>query len=151
AVGSMVPLRTADILAVLEAINTVRMPATRLHLLGVTRVTHLREFERYGVASFDSTSPLLQAFKDNRDNYYTLDGAYCAIRVPQVEGNPKLRAAITAGIVDGRTARRLEQQVLSRIRSFACGQSALSEVLAAIKAYDEITGAKPDRIGQYEA
>jgi hypothetical protein len=68
ALGGMVPLKSQDILRCLEAIQVERHPRTRLHLLGVTRTGHLPEFSRLGVASFDSTSPLRQAFKDARDN-----------------------------------------------------------------------------------
>ncbi len=72
ALGGLVPLKTAEILAVLEAVAAVRKPETRLHLFGVTRCEHFEQFAQFGVASFDSTSPLRQAFKDDRDNYHTL-------------------------------------------------------------------------------
>ena len=85
ALGGMVPLKTREILECLAKINDVRSPDTKLHLLGVTRTDHVSAFAGCGVASFDSTSPLRQAFKDDRDNYYTLDRTYTAIRIPQVE------------------------------------------------------------------
>src|SRR5262249_51940326 len=87
ALGGMVPLKTDQILACLEAVAQVRRPSTRLHLLGITRCDQMSSFEVYGVVSFDSTSPLRQAFKDDKDNYHTLDRNYLALRVPQVEGN----------------------------------------------------------------
>ena len=52
------PLKTKDILECLRAVDGVRAPATRLHLLGVTRTDHLTTFASHGVVSFDSTSPL---------------------------------------------------------------------------------------------
>ncbi|HLM46537.1 MAG TPA: tRNA-guanine transglycosylase DpdA, partial [Myxococcaceae bacterium] len=88
ALGGMVPLKSPEILACLAEIDKVRSPGTRLHLLGVSRTEHLAEFSRLGIASFDSTSPLRQAFKDDRDNYYANDYKYTALRIPQVEGNP---------------------------------------------------------------
>ena len=90
AMGGMVPLKTHEILACLERVNQSRHPDTRLHLLGITRCEQVREFARFGAASFDSTSPLRQAFKDLKDNYWTLDRTYSAIRVPQVQANPSL-------------------------------------------------------------
>ena len=98
--GGMVPLKTSEILACLERVNQSRKVSTRLHLLGITRCEQVREFARYGVASFDSTSPLRQAFKDLKDNYWTLDRNYSAIRVPQVQANPSLLKKIVAGKVN---------------------------------------------------
>ena len=65
-----------------------------------------REFASYGVTSFDSTSAFRQAFKDDKDNYHTVDRTYTAIRVPQVDGNPKLKKQILAGRVDQEDAIR---------------------------------------------
>ena len=67
----MVPLKTPEIEACLQAIEDVRHPETRFHLLGITRTELVKHYERYGVTSFDSTSPFRQAFKDDRDNYYS--------------------------------------------------------------------------------
>ena len=50
AVGGLVPLRTPEILAVLEAIAAVRKPHTKLHLFGVTRCDHFEQFANFGVA-----------------------------------------------------------------------------------------------------
>ena len=61
------------------------------------------EFRGLGVTSFDSTSAFRQSFKDDRDNYHTTGRTYTAIRVPQVEGNAKLKRNIEAG----RIARRM--------------------------------------------
>ena len=51
-----------------------------LHLLGVTRTEEVASFQRYGVTSFDSTSPFRQAFKDDRDNFYGQDRTWIALR-----------------------------------------------------------------------
>src|SRR5437762_1270840 len=67
ALGGMVPLKTEDILACLERIEEVRQAGTAIHLLGVTRTDNVSQFADYGVESFDSTSPLRQAFKDEKD------------------------------------------------------------------------------------
>ena len=73
ALGGMVPLKTPSILQCLEAIGAVRAPRTEFHLLGVTRSEHITQFQKFGVTSFDSTSPLRQAFKHDKDNFYTMD------------------------------------------------------------------------------
>ena len=110
AIGGLVAQKTEEIIAVLATISGVRAPETRLHLLGVTRCEQIPEFATHGVTSFDSTSPFRQAFKDDRDNYYTLDGTWVALRVPQVEGNAKLQRRVRAGEIDQALARRLEQR-----------------------------------------
>lgn len=136
ALGGMIPLKTQDILSCLAAIKEVRLPSTRLHLLGVTRTDHVLTFADYGVASFDSTSPLRQAFKDDRDNYYTLDRTYTAIRVPQVEGNPQLQRRIASGAVSQERARKLEEESLKALRQFDAGECSLENTLETIMAYE---------------
>jgi hypothetical protein len=136
ALGGMVPLKTKEILACLAAINELRSPNTRLHLLGVTRTDHVAIFAGYGVVSFDSTSPLRQAFKDDKDNYYTLDRTYTAIRVPQVDGNPRLQRLIASGALSQDRARHLERSCLDALRQYNAGECSLERTLDAIVAYD---------------
>ena len=140
AVGGMVPLKTPDILAVLEAVNGVRRPDTALHLLGVTRTDQIEAFDRFGVTSFDTTSPFLRAFKDAKQNYFTPSGSYTALRVPQVEGNRPLEKLIRAGRVDQRRARYLEQSCLAALRKFHDGGSSVDEVLGLLLEYEDLVG-----------
>lgn len=136
AVGGMVPLKTAQIRESLAAINEVRAPGTRLHLLGVTRTEHLWEFSSFGVESFDSTSPLRQAFKDEDDNYYTLDRTYSAIRIPQVQANPKLEKSIRAGRTSQGEARRLEKACLDVMARYDAERATIDEALETLASYD---------------
>jgi hypothetical protein len=105
ALGGMVPLKTPEIEACLQAIEGVRRPETRFHLLGIIRTELVKRYERYGVASFDSTSPFRQAFKDDRDNYYAPDRKYLAIRVMQVDSNNRLKQRVLAGQLDQNAGR----------------------------------------------
>jgi hypothetical protein len=139
----MVPLKTREILECLARIGDVRSPDTKLHLLGVTRTDHVSAFAGYGVASFDSTSPLRQAFKDDRDNYYTLDRTYTAIRIPQVQGNPSLQRKIASGAVSQDRARQLEKSCLDLMRRYATDNCSMEEVLDALVVYD--TFCEPSR------
>lgn len=138
AVGGMVPLKTHEILSILEGIHAVRLPRTRLHLLGVTRTERVREFAALGVTSFDSTSPLRQAFKDDRDNYYTLERTYVALRVPQVEGNPGLQRRIASGAVSQDVARRCERNCLTLLDDFARERAPMELVLDALLEYERL-------------
>lgn len=149
AMGGMVPLKTPAIIETLYAVNEEIRSDTHLHLLGVTRPNHMRQFAQCGVTSFDSTSPFLQAFMDERDNYHTLDGSHVAIRVPQVDGNTRVRQLVNAGEVDQRYARRLERNCLAEIRGYAEGKSCLSSAIAAVREYAALLGDKKDRTQQY--
>jgi hypothetical protein len=149
AIGGLVPLKTKDILACLQAIDAVRRPETRLHLLGVTRTDQVESFSSYGVVSFDSTSPLRQAFKDDRDNYYTLERTYTAIRIPQVEGNPRLQRRIRAGQISQDAARSLEQRCLAAFKTFDAGDASLDDLLEVLHEYEELYDPGSDRRRAY--
>lgn len=149
ALGGLVAQKTDEIRDVLAAISEVRTPATRLHLLGVTRCERIPEFATHGVTSFDSTSPFRQAFKDDRDNYYALDRTWVALRVPQVEGNTKLQRRVRAGEIDQALARRLEHAALSQLAAFDNGQVDVESVVAALREYETLHDEKRDRSEAY--
>lgn len=149
ALGGMVPLKTHEILACLHEIDRIRRPTTRLHLLGVTRVEEMLTFERLGVVSFDSTSPLLKAFKDDKDNYFTPEGAFPAIRIPQVDGNAKLKAAILAGVVSQDKALKLERASLVALKAFDADRCTVDDALDPILAYHELCGGKVKQVAAY--
>ena len=149
AIGGMVPLKTHEILACLREISTVRDRGTQLHLLGITRCASMREFSTLGVTSFDSTSAFRQAFKDDKDNYHTADRTYTALRVPQVDGNPKLRARIQAGQVSQQDARGKEQACLGLLRGFDAGEASIEELLGALQDYQTIFDGRRDYSSAY--
>lgn len=152
ALGGLVGQKTDEIVAVLKAIDVVRARGvTRMHLLGVTRHESIPKFATYGVTSFDSTSPFRQAFKDDRDNYYTLDRQWIALRVPQVEGNPKLERSIRAGDIDQTLARRLERNALARLVAFDRGECDAEAAVDALREYEQLHDPKRDRSEAYRA
>jgi hypothetical protein len=138
ALGGMVPLKTPEIVASLRGVAAVRRKDTKLHLLGVTRTDSLKEFASLGVTSFDSTSPLRQAFKDATDNFYAMDSEYTAIRIPQVEGNPSLQKMISSGRVAQEEARKLERLALLAMKRFDAGELKVRAVLGALQAYEDL-------------
>lgn len=132
ALGGMVPLKTHEIMSSLKEIATIRKRETQLHLLGIMREEAIVDFDALGVTSFDSTSAFRQSFKDDRDNYHTIGRSYTAIRVPQVDGNAKLKRAIEAGRVHQGDAVRLERECLAGLRKYdktGAGQGRLLELL----------------------
>lgn len=153
AVGGLVPLKTPDLLEVMQAVAEARKGdrKLKLHLLGVTRIEHIGAFKSHGVASFDSTSPLRQAFKDDKDNYYTLDRTYTALRVPQVQGNAKLERRIRAGQVDQDKARAAEQKCLRLLAELDAGKrkTTTKAVLGALQDYEAIHSPERSRVEAY--
>jgi hypothetical protein len=149
AVGGMVPLKTHEILASLRHISTVREPSTRLHLLGITRCASIAEFATLGVTSFDSTSAFRQAFKDDKDNYHTPERTYTALRVPQVDGNAKLKARIQAGQVGQRNAIEHEQACLHLLRQYDAGRAPIEAVLDVLKGYQAVFDGRRDYAQAY--
>lgn len=140
AVGGMVPLKVAQIHAALAAIRDAIPSRVRLHLLGFGKIENLAEFQQYGVASFDTTSPLLRAFKDAVKNYFarTPDGElsyYTAIRVPQARENNKLKAKARRGVLHQETALRLETEALDAIRGYVTGNRPLEKTLDHVLEY----------------
>jgi hypothetical protein len=149
ALGGMVPLKTYQVLECLKAVSRVRRKKTQFHLLGVTRTYQVKDFASLGVTSFDSTSPFRQAFKDDKDNYYTIKRAYTAIRVPQVDANPKLKRRIQAGEIDQATALRLETRALDALRKFDKGRVGVRSTIAALRDYENLYDGKVDRSDIY--
>ncbi len=142
AVGGMVPLNARSIHLCLQAIRERISPATRLHLLGFAKAEQIAEFVQYGIASFDSTSPLLRAFKDARANYYVLrDGRldyYAAIRIPQSTENPRLMRAAKEGKHRQEDLIALEQSALRCVRAFDKGAASLDETVDSVVAYNRV-------------
>lgn len=149
ALGGLVPQKTGEINAVLSAVNDLRDRRTQIHLLGITRPSNMKVFQSLGVTSFDSTSPFRQAFKDDRDNYHTDGRTFTALRVPQVDGNPKLKARILAGEVDQTRARDLERQCLDRLVEFDRGEISAGSVLDALRTYEQLHDGRRDRSVAY--
>lgn len=149
ALGGMVPLKTTDILDSLQELQQVLHADSQLHMLGVTRTSYLKEFAAFGVTSFDSTSPFRQSFKDDRDNYHTVDRNYVAIRVPQVDGNTQVRKLVAAGAIDQREARRYEAACLRDLRRLGEGTCSSEKVLDSLRRYSKLIGDSSDRSDQY--
>lgn len=126
AVGGLVPLSVVQIHTIVSAIRE-SVPDCKLHLLGFAKAGQIDEFMQYNITSFDSTSPLIRAFKDSNKNYWADDYQYSAIRIPQLSKNKKLVKRIQAGQVNQDTAKDNEKWSLQHIRDIAKFDSAPSE------------------------
>jgi len=143
AIGGMVPLNAKSIHICLESIRKKIKPSTRLHLLGFAKAEQISEFTKYGIESFDSTSPLLRAFKDARANYYVLkaDGAldyYTAIRIPQATENSRLLRATKEGRYRQEDLTELETAALAAVRDLDKGKGSVDRALETVLAYNKL-------------
>jgi hypothetical protein len=141
AVGGLVPLKTHEILDVVEAVARETAGKARLHLLGVTRLGEYRRLAAAGVASFDSSSPIRQAFKDGKDNYYSLaaGGHYTAVRVPQSDG-PRVLPRIREGRLSQAAVEKAEGAALRALRAYDRRQCPMEVALEALRAYQALIG-----------
>lgn len=144
AVGGLVPLKTEQIHLVLQHIGEqlAAYPDAKLHLLGFAKADNIGEFLRYPIASFDSTSPLIRAFKDSSRNYYAIEKGkmryYSAIRIPQALDNTKLKHLVSAGTLDLDDVVRLERRALEAVRDLQRHQDDLEEAVEAIRDYNRL-------------
>jgi len=156
AVGGLVPLRVDAIKKVLVAIRKRINPATRLHLLGFAKAEQIHEFTSFGVASFDSTSPLIRAFKDQRSNYYLESPTggldyYTAIRIPQAIENNRLVRGIKRGIFSAEDLHRHETNALSTLRAYDLGRASSTVALDAVMDYHRFLLRAGDQDGAQQA
>ncbi|MGJ0287399.1 tRNA-guanine transglycosylase DpdA [Aliarcobacter cryaerophilus] len=138
AIGGLVPL---DINSCEEIVKSVRDEIgydIKIHLLGFAKAKQLDRFIKYKITSFDSTSPLIRAFKDEKDNYYTPKDHYTAIRIPSSQKTPALKRKVSSGLVDQEEAEKLEEKALSSIRAYDKGKETLENTLKALEEYELI-------------
>jgi len=149
AIGGMAGKKPPPIEEALEEVYKVRNPGVDIHILGVDASKNAATVQQLGVTSFDSTSPLMRGLKGQRDNYHTRDRTYMAVRVPQVDGNDDVRAAIRSGAIDQNEAIRLETNCMKALLGFNEGVVAMEKVLSHLSAYEQLLGIKKSRIESY--
>ena len=140
AVGGLVPLKVEAIKQVLETIRRKIGSEPKLHLLGFAKADHIHQFTGYGITSFDSTSPLIRAFKDEQANYYleNKEGGldyYTAIRIPQALENTRLMQGIKRGLFRAEDLVKMEQNALKRLRDFDKGTGSVEGTAEAVVEY----------------
>jgi len=140
AIGGLVPLKADAIHEVLKQIRNSIKPETSIHLLGFAKADHIQQFTGYSITSFDSTSPLIRAFKDEKHNYYLdhPDGGleyFTAIRIPQAMENTRLVQGIKRGIFSAEDLHTREQRALRALREFDKGSGSMLTTLNAVMDY----------------
>ena len=140
AIGGLVPLKVDLIHTVLGQLRSAIKPETNIHLLGFAKADYIQDFTGYGITSFDSTSPLIKAFKDEKNNYFLPNGNggleyYTAVRIPQAMENTRLMQGIKRGIFSAEDIQRKEQKALSTMREYDQGKSTARTTLNAVMEY----------------
>lgn len=143
ALGGMVPLKSDQIKACLAAIREVVPPQTRLHILGFAKANEIDTFGPFNITSFDTTSPLLRAFKDAKQNYFLRNESgkldyFTAIRVPQAIENARLTRLVRQGDFRAEDLSRLEAESLRALRDFDAVGGDVEAVLEPVLEYNAI-------------
>jgi len=92
----------------------------------------------------------MQAFKEDRDNYYAKHRTYVAIRVPQVDVSMKLKNRILSGEVRQEEAFRLERECLDALRRFDRRRFPRKDLVQLLAEYQHLCGGKRDYSAEYE-
>jgi hypothetical protein len=142
AIGGLVPLKADVIHQVLQALRETIKPETNIHLLGFAKADSIQDFTGYGITSFDSTSPLIRAFMDEKANYYMPNGNgkldyYAAVRIPQAIENSRLMRGIKEGIFNAEDLQKREAKALSVLRAFNKDQETLAATIEAVMDYQQ--------------
>lgn len=142
AIGGLVPLKIDVIHQVLAELRKAIKPETNIHLLGFAKANYIHDFVKYDITSFDSTSPLIKAFMDNKNNYFLPNKTggikyYTAIRIPQALENTRLMQGIKRGIFSSDDIHRREQKALGALRQYDKGAGTVDGVLNAVMDYHQ--------------
>lgn len=138
AIGGLVPLDVNTCEEIIKAVREEIGFEIRIHLLGFAKAKQLERFVKYKITSFDSTSPMIKAFKDSKDNYLTPEKYYTAIRIPSSDSTASLKRKISSGLLDQKTAQTLERKALDTIRGYDENNASLDETLIALENYEKI-------------
>lgn len=142
AIGGMVPLKADQIKRCLNVIRSATPPSTRLHILGFAKANEIHEFTPFNITSIDTTSPLIRAFKDDKQNYWLGDGPrlsyYTAIRIPQAIENPRLQRHVRQGDFKAEHLTRMETDALAALRAFDHDDEDLEAVLETVLEYNAV-------------
>ncbi len=142
AIGGLVPLKVDAIHEVLKQLRAAINPETNIHLLGFAKADHIHQFLDYGITSFDSTSPLIRAFKDQKSNYFLPKKGggidyYAAIRIPQSIENPRLVRGIKKGLFNPDVLMKKEKIALETVRGLDAGTASGEDALNAVMDYHQ--------------
>ncbi len=138
AIGGLVPLNTDQCEEIVAAVREVIPNEIRIHLFGFAKAKQLHRFLKYNIESFDSTSPLIKAFKDDKFNFYSPKEHYTALRIPSSDGTAALKRMISSGLLSQDDAQTMEKEALDAIRQYDIGSLSLDKALEKIVRYEKL-------------
>ncbi len=138
AIGGLVPLDIDQCEEIVAAVRGVIPREIKIHLFGFAKAKQLDRFLKYDITSFDSTSPLIRAFKDSKFNYYSPKEHYTAIRVPSSDGTAAMKRKISSGELSQDVAQKMEKESLSALRAYDKGDLSLEKALEKIIGYEKL-------------
>ncbi len=138
ALGGLVPLDVDQCEEIIAAVREIIPREIKIHLFGFAKAKQLHRFLKYDITSFDSTSPLIRAFKDNKFNFYSPKEHYTALRVPSSEGTAALKRKISSGLLSQEVAQSMENESLNAIRQYDKGKISLEDALDKIVRYEKL-------------
>jgi hypothetical protein len=140
AVGGMVPLKADNIHRALMAIRELIPDYVKLHILGFGKIDQVDEFLGYNIASIDTTSPMLRAFKDNKRNFFmpsdekTLN-YYTSVRIPHATESRMLGVLVKKGHFTLEFLIRQETEALKAMRDLDKGTVTWEAAFEAVMNY----------------
>jgi hypothetical protein len=140
AVGGMVPLKTRQISTALAAIREAIPSSVKLHALGFGKAEDMDVLRFFDVESFDTTSPLYRAFKDQVKNYFSLTKEgdleyYTAVRIPQAIDNDILIRNARRGRLNSDRLLQMESDALNAVRTFGERNCSVVDAVDAVLTY----------------
>jgi len=140
--GGMVGRSHREIFDTVVAVRNAIPPAIRLHIFGFAQLDMLQDFVGLGISSFDSTSPMKKAFKDDKVNYLGKNGRhYLAIKVSSPDES-KIKNKILSGEISYHEYSLTEQDCLKRLRDYAQNKCDLEHAFEGLNNYSKLIGKK---------
>ena len=135
--GGLVQYKTEFILQVLKEIQPL-IKKVKIHLFGISRPDHLKDFRNLGVTSFDSASFFRKAWLRSGQNYLAPNGKwYTALRVPQVSDPRILKNADLNGFSLNKV-KNMEKKALQALIKYDQGLMNIEDVLNIVLKYDNL-------------
>ena len=162
ALGGVARAPNEAIVPILREVRaTIKRAGAKLHILGVARLNILNEYLKTNVASCDSATSIMQAFKSGKENYHMPEKTYTAIRIPAVNGDmsPKVRKLLAQ--LEGRLGQEglakekaklagLETEALEAVRLYARRKISLGNTMKALIKYEDQLGGEKKYYSLFE-
>jgi hypothetical protein len=137
--GGLVRTSTKEVLRMLEEVHKVVPQDVAIHLFGLARISHLKEFAEMGVRSVDSASLLRRAWMGTGQNYLAETGTlYGAIRIPENDKSFRAKRIVSEGRATEDQVKKMEKDCFRILNEFEKGLVSVEQTLDVIEEYDKL-------------